>query len=86
MAIARFPTTPTQPRPTPPIGGGNPLQGILQIIMQLMQIMMSQFQGGGGYQPGGNPFGTPGGYGPQQPSPFNYYGGGGGTGGGAYLV
>ena len=63
------------------------MQAMLQIIMQLMQMMMSQFQGGGGgYQPGCNPFGSPGGYGPQQPSPFNYYGGGGGAGGGAYLV
>ena len=65
------------------------MQAILQIIMQLMQLMMSQFQGGGGGgypQPGGNPFGNPGSYGPQQPSPFNYYGGGGGAGGGAYLV
>lgn len=85
MAIARFPTTPTQPRPVPQPGGFNPMQAILQIITQLMQVMMSQFQGGGIQQPY-NPFGGAGSYGPQQPSPLNFYGSGGATGGGGYLV
>lgn len=84
MALARFPTQP-QPRPVPGGPGGfNPMQAILQIITQLMQVMLSQFQGGGQQQPY-NPFGGPGAYGPQQPSPFNFYGGGGAAGGG-YLV
>ena len=75
---------PGQPR-LPRGTGFNPMQAIMQIISQLMQVMMSQFQGGGIQQPYSNPFGNPGGYGPQQPSPFNYYGGG-GAGGGGYLV
>ncbi len=84
MAIARVPNQP-QPRPFPtgPMNF-NPMAAILQIISQLMQVMMSQFQGGGGAQPPYNPFGGGGAYGPQQPSPLNFYGGGGG--GGHYLV
>ncbi|MBX3172102.1 MAG: hypothetical protein KF760_32155 [Candidatus Eremiobacteraeota bacterium] len=85
MALARFPTTPPQPRPLPGPGGFNPMQAIMQIIAQLMQVMLSQFQGGGGYQQPYNPFGGAGAYGPQQPSPFNFYGGA-GAGGGGYLV
>ena len=74
-----------QPGPGPIGGGGNPMAIILQIIAQLMQVMMSQFQGGGGFQQPYNPFGNPGAYGSQQPSPFNFYGGA-GAGGGGYLI
>lgn len=84
MAQIQFPTTSPQPR-VQPGGGFNPMQAILQIISQLMQVMMSQFQGGGIQQPYNNPFGGAGSYGPQQPSPLNFYGGG-GAGGGGYLV
>lgn len=86
MAVAANPTQRPLPQPGPgPInGGGNPMQAILQIITQLMQIMLSQFQGGGFQQPY-NPFGNPGAYGPQQPSPLSFYGGG-GAGGGGYLI
>lgn len=84
MAVARFPNQPPINRnPTGP-GGFNPMAAILQIISQLMQVMMSQFQGGGGLQQPYNPFGGGGAYGPQQPSPLNFYGGGGG--GGHFLV
>ncbi|MBS2039207.1 hypothetical protein JST97_29760 [bacterium] len=87
MALPATGTRRPLPQPGPgPIGsgGGNPMQIILQIITQLMQVMMSQFQGGGFQQPS-NPFGNPGAYGPQQPSPFNFYAGG-GAGGGGYLI
>lgn len=86
MAAPAFPTNrPTpQPRPIPGPGGFNPMQAIMQIIAQLMQVMMSQFQGGGFQQPY-SPFGGAGAYGPQQPSPLNFYGGA-GAGGGGYLV
>lgn len=87
MAVARFPNPQPQPRPFPGgPGGTNPMQAILQIISQLMQVMLSQFQGGGGgMQQPYNPFGGAGAYGPQQPSPLNFYGGA-GAGGGGYLV
>ena len=85
MAQVRQPQP--QPRPFPGPGGFNfnPMAAILQIVTQLMQVMMSQFQGGGGFQQPYNPFGGGGAYGPQQPSPFNFYGGGGAAGGG-YLI
>ncbi len=55
-----------------------------QLISQLMQVMLSQFQAGRVQQQPHNPFGSVGSYGPHQPSPFNFYGAG--AGGGGYLV
>ena len=77
MALAPFPRTPQPtPRPTYPRPGGggygNPqsLFTMMQIMMKMAQMMMTQFQHGGNQY--GSPFQTPGGYGSPQPSPFNY--------------
>lgn len=49
---------------------------MMQIMMKMLQMMMSQFRpGGGGPTPYGNPFQGQPGYGSPQPSPFNFYGG-----------
>lgn len=79
MALPAPGTRVVTPRPyTPPRTQPNynsSMFGMFQILAGLTQIMMSQFQFGGGfgggYQPGYNPFG---GYGAPQPSPFNFYG------------
>lgn len=73
--IAHTPQPVYRPRPTHRPQGNSTMFAMMQIIAQLTQIMMSQFQWGGGIAQPYSPIGTPGGYGPQTPSPFNYFGG-----------
>lgn len=63
-----------QPPPQYPPTGPNPMQHIMQILMKLIMMMMMQFRGGGGGL--SSPYGNQGGYGQQNPSPFNFFGGG----------
>lgn len=74
MAAVANPT-PTPVRPNYPGPRQNSsMYLMMQIMMKLTQMMMTQFQGGGGFS---SPYGNPGGYAPQNPSPYNFYGGAG---------